>query len=288
MNSLKIAHISDLHFSKWNFSPYQFLSKRWLGNFNALFHRLPFLSHERLNFLPQLFKHHQIQHVLITGDLSTTSSDGEFKQALDFIHQFQKEGIEVFCVPGNHDQYTKKAYQKKLFYSYFPSKWSQEISYDLKEHGLTGRRLSSHWWLLGIDTAVATSLLSSEGYFSPKTEHYLKEFLEDLTSQDKIILLNHYPTYSEGPKHKQLIRASYLKHIIESYPQIKIFCHGHTHRHTISAAPLPIILDSGCTSHRYKGYCNLLTLSSEQLKTEIFTWKENQWEQTHEKFFSLV
>ncbi|HNA62745.1 MAG TPA: metallophosphoesterase, partial [Rhabdochlamydiaceae bacterium] len=130
---IKIAHISDLHFSNWDWNPSQFFSKRWLGNLNFLFGRQRHFAHERLKSLPTLFRNHGISHVMITGDLTTTSSLGEFEKAREFVEALEAVGLKVFVIPGNHDQYTKRAHKDQLFYNYFPSQWAQ---YDLIKDGL--------------------------------------------------------------------------------------------------------------------------------------------------------
>src|SRR5207249_2378107 len=104
---MRFAHISDLHFGSFALSPLQFFSKRWLGNFNFLLRRKRKFDYRRLVQLRELFKEHQITHVLITGDLSVTARPSEFWQGNNFVELLKEAGLEVFVVPGNHDHYTK-------------------------------------------------------------------------------------------------------------------------------------------------------------------------------------
>ena len=68
-SSLRIAHLSDLHFSKFTLSPSQFFSKRFLGNANLLFSRgRAFKPHKIVgfgDFLDQI----RVDLVIISGDL---------------------------------------------------------------------------------------------------------------------------------------------------------------------------------------------------------------------------
>src|SRR5277367_2209296 len=96
---IKIAHISDLHFSHLTFSPSQFFSKRWIGNLNLIFSRKKDYQPEKLHTLAAYFAKENVSHLFITGDLSTTSLDEEFKKAKDFIEGFEKVGIKVFVIP---------------------------------------------------------------------------------------------------------------------------------------------------------------------------------------------
>ena len=78
---IRIAHISDLHFSKFSLSPAQFFSKQWLGNMNLLFNRSnQYLNERPFSLIPE-FKDKGITHVIISGDLTTTSTPQEYKIA---------------------------------------------------------------------------------------------------------------------------------------------------------------------------------------------------------------
>jgi 3',5'-cyclic AMP phosphodiesterase CpdA len=290
VSSLKLAHISDLHFSNWDWNPLQFFSKRWLGNLNFLLGRRRIFSYERLAALPALFKEKGISHVLVTGDLSTTSSPAEFKKAQEFIETLQSAGLQVYCIPGNHDQYTRTAYKQQLFYDYFPTQWDGS-SYDLKEHGMTAKKLSDTWWLVGLDTALATSWFFSSGLFSEKTERNLVEFLSQLSAGDQVLLFNHFPFFQHESPRKRLMRGNALRKILERFPQIKIYCHGHTHRQCLAdlrASQLPIIFDSGSTVHRARGSWHELTLSPENLTAQVYIWKDEKWQPAKQESYVLV
>ena len=288
---MKLAHLSDLHFSNWDWNPAQFFSKRWLGNLNFLFGRRRIFSYERLQLLPALFKERGITHVLITGDLTTTSAPAEFEKAREFVQALQAQGLQVLCIPGNHDQYTRTAYAKQLFYDYFPTEWEANSSYNLKQHGMTAHQLSDTWQLVGLDTALATSWFFSSGYFSENTEKNLIEFLTQLSADQHVILFNHFPFFQHETFRKRLQRGDALRKILKRFPQVKIYCHGHTHRQCLAdlrASQLPIILDSGSIVHRDRGTWNELSLSPEKLVTEIFSWKDEKWQPTRQESYELV
>jgi 3',5'-cyclic AMP phosphodiesterase CpdA len=291
MSLLKLAHLSDLHFSNWDWNPAQFFSKRWLGNLNFLFGRRRIFAHERLGLLPALFKEQGITHVLITGDLTTTSAPAEFEKARVFIQLLEAQGLQVFCIPGNHDQYTRKAYEQHLFYNYFPMQWNNTSAYNLKKHGMTAQKISDAWWLVGLDTALATSWFFSSGYFSENTEKNLIEFLSKLPTGEQVILFNHFPFFQHETPRKRLERGGALRKILERFPQVKIYCHGHTHRQCLAdlrPSQLPIILDSGSIVHRDRGTWHQLTLSPEKLVTEVFSWKDEKWQANRQISYDLV
>ena len=277
---LRLAHISDLHFLKWDWSMLDFFSKRFLGNLNFLLGRKREFDHQRLNSLPSLFTEKGITHLLVTGDLTVTTSRAELKMARAFIQRFQDRGIEVLCVPGNHDQYTRRAYRKGLFYNYFSRQWDVEIAYDLKENGITAKKISPQWWVVGLDTTLATPWYASFGQFFRKVEENLIVFLNTLQKDHRVILMNHFPFFQNEGFRKRLKDGERLKDLLHEIPLIKIFCHGHTHRRCLAnlqSSNLPILLDSGSTPHRDYGGWNLLHLSEQELKTQIYHWEEDHW-----------
>lgn len=280
---MRIAHISDLHFSKLCLSPLQFFSKRWLGNLNLLCFRRKEFDVQQLAALPSLFKAQKVDLVIISGDLSTTSRAKEFRLAQAFVEKIRAEGIQVITVPGNHDQYTKRAHRKQTFYKYFAS--------PLKEHGLMVQELPNKWRLIALDSAIATSLVSSRGYFSPKLEETLIKLLSELPKNQPILLVNHFPFFqSQGPR-KALARSEALRAILSNDPRIKLYLQGHSHIHTIAdlrPSGLPIILDSGSATQRKNGSWHLLDLNEKSCVVEPFHWTgSSEWRAQEKVEFKL-
>lgn len=277
MPLFRLAHISDLHFTQPTWNPLQFFSKRWLGNLNYLLNRKEAIRPENLTTLFPVFQEHKIDAVLITGDLTSTSHDSEFALAKQFVDSLEHEKFKVFTLPGNHDQYTKKAFRKQLFYDYFaptfcpPSDPLTALS--LRDDKMTGAHLGHGWWLLALDTAIATSLVSSNGYFSPELEKKLEDVLKEIPVDNHVILLNHFPIFSNESQRKSLLRREALKAILERFPQVKLFLHGHTHRNCIAdlrSSGLPIFLDSGSTAQKEGGTWNLIEIHSSGCDIEVF------------------
>jgi len=277
---IKIAHISDLHFAHPSYSPFQFFSKRWLGNINLLFSRKRQYAPENLGQLIPLFKEQGVTHVLITGDLSTTSFEKEFEKALTCVKAFQEAGFTVFVLPGNHDHYTRQAYRDSLFYRYFPNE-------ELKNKKISVTPLADKLWLICLDTALATSLISSQGYFSKEIEKQLESAVAKIPKDHAVLIANHFPLFGHDAPRKRLRRASTFRKLLERSPNIKLYLHGHTHRHCIAdlrESGLPIILDSGSTSNKQNGSYNLISLTEKGCEVSVFKLK-NQWDLTSQHQF---
>lgn len=283
---IRIAHISDLHFSKFSFSPTQFFSKRFMGNANLLFNRgKAYLNERPFSLIPE-FKEQEITHVIISGDLTTTSSRKEYKIAKQFVEALKQEGFKVFLIPGNHDHYTKRADRTKRFYSYFPS--SNKDGYFLEKHGVENFYLTDNWHLVLLDTTCATSLVSSNGFFSDAALENLKNLLSQIDPKENILLVNHFPFFQNDLPHRRLIHGEKLRDLISSCPNIQIYLHGHTHRKTIADLrpnSLPLILDSGSTGHK-AGSWNLMELDANSLKVTVHQW-EDLWKIVDTQTFSF-
>lgn len=263
---MRIAHLSDLHFSTISLSPLQFFSKRWIGNFNHIFRRRNLFSYEPLEDLVEIFRSAHVDLILITGDLSTTGRKEEFRQAKVFCYPFEKFGIKVFALPGNHDHYTKRGYRKKHFYDYFYDK-------RLKTEGITSFDLNCGWSLVALDTALATALNSSRGLFSHELEERLLSLLSSFPKDRHILLANHFPLFGHEQASKILERAPYLRELLKQFPNVRLYLHGHTHAHCVAdlrANGLPIIVDSGSITHRDRGTWNLIDLQPQGIKIRAF------------------
>lgn len=278
LEPMRLAHISDLHFGKVSLAPSQFFSKRWLGNLNLLLNRRGLFSPGQIYSLLNTFKTHGVTHVLITGDVSTTSDPKEFEKAREFVLTLKRAGFPVYIIPGNHDHYTKRGYKNRLFYRYFPD----EV---LSQNAVTSLPLADNWTLVLMDTACATPLISSTGYFSPVIETRLRSHLRTIPKDQKILLANHFPYIENEHPRRRLVRGDALKQLLIEHPQIHLYCHGHTHRHILAdvrESKLPVTADSGSVSHTKHGSFNLIDLSKDAFHIHSYFHTPKGWEKQKE------
>ena len=273
--TLRFAQISDLHYAHASWNPRQFFSKQWLGNFNLLLFRQRQFLPQRLELLVPLLKEKRINNLVVCGDISSTSRPAEFAMGKAFI---EKTGIKTFSVPGNHDHYTRRAYREKWFYDYFPAKYQEE--FNLKDHSVAAEKIAPGWWMALLDTAIATSLVSSEGLFSIVAEAHLERLLRQIPENDRIILVTHYPLFSPDHDRKKLLRASALQALLRRHRNVKLYLHGHTHRHCIADLRpdgLPILLDAGTVSFRKRATCNFFEISDQKCTIDVYSFG-TEWE----------
>lgn len=279
---LKIAHISDLHFSKISLFPLNL--KRFIGTANLLITRKRSYVDTHLIKLPALFKSLDIKNIFITGDLSSTSLKKEFELASQYIESFEKE-IKFFIIPGNHDTYTTRADKRSYFQNIIKSKsiiTSKNSKIDL-------HYLSDKWVYIGLDTTLVTSLLSAAGLFTQKMEKDLIAVLDSISKETNIIIANHFPLYHKAPKRKLLKRRDCLIKILKKYPNIKLYLHGHTHKRSIEKKEdLPYMICSGCASHKKNASFNILQIEDNKCVVQSYILKDNTWQKDQKQclFFS--
>jgi len=293
---LRIAQISDIHFSKIVINPFQIFSKRFIGNLNLLFFRRKLHDGNRVFTLPLLLKELGVTHVIITGDLTTTSFEKEFLLARRFINELEAVDLSTYLIPGNHDHYTKRAYKKKIFYRYFPKQFSNSFPlFNLEKHGVTADYLGNNIYLVGMDTTLATSAYYSTGYFSATVEESLTTLLQQLPKNSRIILANHFPLFQHENPRRVMNRADALQKLVKEFPSIQIYLHGHTHRRCLAdlrPSSFPLILDSGSVSHETLGSFHVMDLSEKDLGIQVYSWdKDHQphpWKVIQHDTFSMV
>lgn len=286
---MRIAHISDFHFTHLTWNPFRLLSKRFLGHFNWLLTRKKRFFENQLDPLPDLLDKLKVDLVLLGGDFSTTALKEEFEKGRRFVQKIKQPWI---AIPGNHDHYTKWSYRRKHFYRYFPNKRPAVTHpvefFTLKDHKIEAHPIGSGWWVIALDTALPTHLYSSEGLFSEKLEAHLNEVLGLIPATDSILLLNHYPFFRNDAPRRNLKRAESLQRILERDPRIRLYLHGHTHRHTVAdlqESQLPILLDSGSCAQGRKGAWNLIDMSADGCTISTYRWDHN-WTKTRTEEFS--
>ena len=269
MESLKLVHLSDPHFSHITFNPNQLLTKRWIGNMNLLLFRRHAYQTEHLTHLPELFDSLDVEHVCITGDFSSLSSDSEFAAGKEFVDSFSQP---VYFLPGNHDCYIKEVEKIHRFYDFFPSE-------DLKNKRVEKKSLGKRWWWVGLDCALATPPFYSLGRFFPETERELERVLGEIPKEDRVIIGNHFPLYPSNRPMHDLDRAFELQEILKHHPQVKLYLHGHDHKYYIKDKRdegLPLVFNSGSAAHKPDGTFYLFDLHDEECLVERFLFRKEK------------
>lgn len=106
---LRIVHLSDIHVWRFSWNPLKLASKRALGMASLAISRARRFRLERLPAVVERVMSLAPDHVLITGDLTTTALPAEFQAAVAGLAPILEKSWNVTMVPGNHDRYTGTA-----------------------------------------------------------------------------------------------------------------------------------------------------------------------------------
>lgn len=289
MAPMRIAQVSDFHLTHLTWNPFRLLSKRIFGNLNWLFLRKKHFFEEQLDPLPDLFKELGVDLVLLGGDFTTTALTEEFEKALAYVKKIEQPYL---AIPGNHDHYTYRSQRKKHFYRYFTNT-RENIAhpvefFNLKDHKIEAHKIDPNWWVIALDTTLATNPYSSEGLISEKLESYLEEVIKLIPQDASIIMLNHYPFFQNDETRRSLKRGGELQALLKRHPRVRLYLHGHTHRHTIAdlqQSNLPIVLDSGSCAQGRKGAWNLIDLQTAGCTISTYRW-DHAWTKTRTEEFA--
>src|SRR5690349_13117861 len=95
--------------------PGDFLNKRWLGGLNLALRRRSKHSEGLLEAAVDAINRAGYEHVVVTGDLTNLSLDGEFRRAHALLARLSGGRDRVTILPGNHDVYTQEAASEQRF-----------------------------------------------------------------------------------------------------------------------------------------------------------------------------
>jgi len=240
----RIAHLSDLHISA-DRSALRHRLRSWVGQSHA----------DNLVNLYAVMRDiatREIDHIVITGDLTNASKDEEFllvREALgDYFHPDR-----LTVIPGNHDlSYRRRAKDcppdgcpRKLgrFLSYFgdlfPHEYPRELGGGRPKHLFPlVKILGGEIALIGLDTTgrltARAGPLNSFGTISRAQFRELRALLKNahLGERIKIVAMHHHPMIiplkTIFDTFKPLLQAKHLLDLLYE-SRVDLIIHGHKH-----------------------------------------------------------
>ncbi len=225
MASFRIAHLSDVHVWKWTFNPFRLLNKRAVGMASLLTGRARRFRLERLGALVEKVESIRPDHVLITGDLTTTSLPEEFDDALAALRPLLEPPERATVVPGNHDRYTGASARDRLFDRAFGR-------FAAAEEFPWLRVIADRTAVLGLDPTRPA--LSARGKIPAAQLAAARALWENHRDDvDRLIVACHYPIdapkeFSEQLRSKVLEDADALARWLATLGP-HVYCCGHVH-----------------------------------------------------------
>ncbi len=235
---LRIAHISDLHVldlagTEWH----SFLNKRVTGAMNLIGIRRNAHPVSIAEKLAERLAAGDIDHVILTGDLTNLALDSEFKRVLEVVQRIGPPSF-VTVIPGNHDMYTRGALRHHRFEKWF----GPYLVDDADEHhsALTKGRLhypfvrapAPHVRIYGLSSAIPTPPFLAFGHVGRHQLDRLRQLvkLEPPEVKVRLCLVHHNLHHRVGP-------AEYVASLVDRRAFTRVMheirasavLHGHTH-----------------------------------------------------------
>jgi 3',5'-cyclic AMP phosphodiesterase CpdA len=278
---LRIVHLSDIHLWQYTFNPIRFLSKRTLGMASLLFGRASRFRLERIPELVNRVQEIRADHILITGDLTTTALPAEFRAARSALAGLLGDHARATVIPGNHDRYTLYAHRSRRFERYFGD-FSPQRSYPWL------RKLDADTAILGLDPT--RSGISASGKLPRNQLIVSREFLAGAGRVGRLVIACHYPVavpprFEREYAHKPLVNRTELSRWLRTIGP-HIYCCGHVHAawaYEPDLVPGQLCLNAGApllrdeTGLRPPGFLEI-TLDERNVVVHHHYWTGDGWD----------
>jgi 3',5'-cyclic AMP phosphodiesterase CpdA len=280
MRPLRLIHLSDIHFWQYEFHPLRLFSKRLLGMSSLLLGRARRFRLERVPELVDYVRSIGPDHLLITGDLTTTALPAEFRAARAALAGLLHEPSRVTIVPGNHDRYTLRAHRSRRFEEYLGA-YSPGRPYPWL------RMLDPETAILGLDPTRAG--VSARGRLPGAQLLRARELVAGARELASLVIACHYPI-ATPPEHAHVYARKPLVNAREVGQWLKtigphLLCCGHVHAawvHQPESIPNQLCLNAGApllrdrTPGRLPGFLEIL-LQKGDVTVHHHTWTGDSW-----------
>ena len=278
---MRIVHLSDIHVWRYSYNPLRLFNKRVIGVVSLMAGRAERFRLERLDAVVQRVKALDPDHILITGDLTTTALPQEFADARAALAPLLVDNSRVTVIPGNHDRYTNGSVRhqsfEKAFGDYMPSLVFPWV-----------RKIDDETAILGLD--ATRSHLSATGRLPFDQFEQARSLLADPANRpSRLIVASHYPVtappvYAGELARKRMKNAPEVRAWLETIGP-HIYCCGHVHAawsHTPIDWPEHLSLNSGApllrdpTGLRPPGFLEI-TLHEGDVSAVHHAWVGEDW-----------
>lgn len=278
---MRIVHLSDIHIWRYTSNPLHLIGKRAIGVAELLGGRARRFRLERLESVVHRVMELEPDHLLITGDLTTTSLRAEFELARESLTPLLSDLARVTVLPGNHDRYTNHSVRTRAFERYFG-----DVSHNGNFPWL--RRIDPHTAILGLD--ASRPHMSARGRLPQKQLTQAQALLRTIDRETtRLIIACHYPV--EAPEHyraelqpKRMSNAEVVSSWLKTIGP-HIFCCGHVHASWAfhpRSVPNQLCLNAGApllrdpTGSRPPGFLEI-DLTDQTVSVIHHAWTGHEW-----------
>jgi 3',5'-cyclic AMP phosphodiesterase CpdA len=230
---MRIVHLSDIHVWRYTWDPRRLVNRRLWGILELLRGRARRYRLERIEGVVERARGLDPDHVLITGDLTTTALPAEFLEVRRALEPLLADPLRTTLVPGNHDRTTGRSLRSRRFEQVFAAFLPAPTFPWL-------RRLGADTAILGLDPT--RSRMSPRGVLPPEQLAAARALLAGAEGRPRrLIVACHYPVAAPPPYRREL-EAKRLKNEAEVRAWVAtlgphLYCCGHVHAAWAYAPP---------------------------------------------------
>lgn len=225
MIAVRIIHLSDIHVWRYAYNPVRLFSKRSVGIFELLIGRARKFRLERLGEVVTHVRGLEPDHLLITGDLTTTALPSEFAAARAALADLLTDPQRATILPGNHDRYTTGSVRgqkfERTFGAFMPAPTFPWL-----------RHLDEETAILGLDPTRPH--ITASGYLPLDQLERARALIAGPSARPRrLIVACHYPLVAP-PAYQRQLAAKRLKNDGEVRAWLAgigphLYCCGHVH-----------------------------------------------------------
>ena len=279
---MRIIQLSDIHVWRYSYNPFHLLNKRAVGIASLLAGRAAKFRLERLAAVVSRVRDLAADHLLITGDLTTTALKAEFRDARLALADLLGDPSRATVIPGNHDRYTSGSVRTRQYEENFGA-------FAPSENFPWLRYIDDETAILGLDPT--RSQLSAKGLLPLDQLAMARDMIARLAVRPRrLIVACHYPVlappaYAAELAHKRMRNAEQLQEWLAGLGP-HLFCCGHVHAawaFVPSALPNQLSLNSGApllrdpTGMRPPGFLEI-EIHGRDVSVLHHAWLGNSWE----------
>jgi 3',5'-cyclic AMP phosphodiesterase CpdA len=239
-SALRVAHISDIHVLELAGTPLRkYLGKRVTGVVNLVGPRRGAHPPRVAKALAEAVTAQNVDHVLVTGDLTNLSLQSEMTAARTFIESLGGPD-RVTVIPGNHDVYTDGALRDGRFERCFGAYMADPGDPDAitraqqagRSHYPFARDIAPHVRVYGLSSAVPMPPLIACGRVGEVQVERLRALVADEPSEVRVrLVLVHHNLHRKAGLSDRTTRLLDRQLLIETLRDIgaTLVLHGHTH-----------------------------------------------------------
>ena len=238
--SFRFAQLSDLHLSSpTNFNPLLLANKRVLGYLSWLRNRRHIHKRWVLDLAREKLQNLQIDHYVITGDLTHIGLQVEFEQAAQWLQELG-DAHDITVIPGNHDLYVNDRWNRSF------AIWEDYMLGDDNQITTQSSANDAHYRLeclfpnvrirgnvafISVSSVFAAPWFRATGHVSQSQLDSLRRLLDESRLKEfcKVLLIHHPVTARFISNRKRLLNHEQLASVLYETP-VNLVLHGHGHK----------------------------------------------------------